>query len=102
MRVEHASNSLSQRDGSTDIVAAQLTPNPTVFQTGSAREPYNRGQWGSALRTTPKATMGDVTDGRGLQTTCPFTCPRFPASLASLTDKRRELLSDLRLKFGRC
>ena len=28
------------------------------FQTGSAREPYNRGQWGSALRTTPQATMG--------------------------------------------
>jgi hypothetical protein len=61
-------------------------PNPTFFQTGSAREPYNRGQWGSALRATPQATMGDVTDGRGLQTTCTFTCPRFPASLASLTD----------------
>jgi hypothetical protein len=62
------------------------SPNPTFFQTGSAREPYNRGQWGSALNATPRATMSDVTDGRGLQATCPFTCPRFPASLASLTD----------------
>jgi hypothetical protein len=31
-----------------------ISPNPTFFQTGSAREPYNRGQWDSALRATPK------------------------------------------------
>ncbi|HEX6176389.1 MAG TPA: hypothetical protein VF089_20470, partial [Candidatus Binatia bacterium] len=61
-------------------------PIPTFFQTGAAREPYNRGQWGSALKATPQATMSDVIDGRGLQTTSPFTCPRFPASLASLSD----------------
>ena len=71
-------------DGSHAAVG--LNSNPTFFQIGSAREPYKRGQWGSALRATPQATMGDVTDGRGLQTTCTFTCPRFPASLASLTD----------------
>jgi hypothetical protein len=37
------------------IVGCKMTinPNPTFFQTGSAREPYNRGQWGSALRATP-------------------------------------------------
>src|SRR3990170_1913183 len=64
----------------------RISPNATFFQTGSASEPYNRGQWGSALRATPQAAMDDVTDGRGLQTTCTFTCPRFPASLASLTD----------------
>ena len=62
-----------------------VNPNPAFFQTGSAREPYNRGQWGSALRATPQATMAYVTDGRGLQTTCTFTCPRLPASLTSLT-----------------
>jgi hypothetical protein len=68
---------------------ARLSANnsiPTFFQTGAVREPYNRGKWGSALRATPQATMGDVTDGRGLQITCTFKCPRFPASLASLTD----------------
>jgi hypothetical protein len=54
---------------------------PEEVHTGSAREPYNHGQWGSALRATPQATMGDVTDGQGLQTTCTFTCPWFPASL---------------------
>ena len=64
----------------------KVNPNPTFFHTGSAREPYNHGQWGSALRATPQATVGDVTDGQGLQTTCTFTCPWFPASLASLTD----------------
>ena len=42
-----------------------LNPNPTFFQTGSAREPYHRGQWGSALRATPQATMGEITDGWG-------------------------------------
>ncbi|HWN07680.1 MAG TPA: hypothetical protein VNO50_00060, partial [Pyrinomonadaceae bacterium] len=66
--------------------AARIYPNPTFFRLARPREPYNRGQWGSALRATPQATMGDVTDGRGLQTTCTFTCPRFPASLTSLTD----------------
>jgi hypothetical protein len=33
----------------------------------------------------------------GLQTTCTFTCPSVPASLASLTDWSRELLSEYRL-----
>ena len=78
------SNAKPYCDGSHEGVGFNL--NPTFFQTGSAREPYNRGQWGSALRSTAQATIGDVTDGRGLQTTCTFTCPRFPASLASLTD----------------
>src|SRR5918992_2106144 len=64
----------------------RISPNPTFFHTGSAGEPYNHGQWGSALRATPQATVGDVTDGQDLQTTCTFTCPWFPASLASLTD----------------
>jgi hypothetical protein len=44
-----------------------LGPDPTFFHTGSAREPYNHGQWGSALRATPQATVGDVTDGQGLR-----------------------------------
>ena len=44
------------------------------------------GNGGSALGATPQATVGDFTDGQGLQTTCTFTCPCFPASLASLTD----------------
>src|ERR671915_1563020 len=70
----------------TIIVNGSVNSNPTFFHTGSAREPYNHGQWGSALRATPQATVGDVTDGQGLQTTCTFTCPWFPASLASLTD----------------
>ena len=45
--------------------ALLTNPNQTFFQTGSAREPYNRGQWGSALRATPQATMGEVTDRAG-------------------------------------
>ena len=64
----------------------QLTLIRHFFTPGSAREPYNHGHWGSALRATPQATVGDVTDGQGLQTTCTFTCPWFPVSLASLTD----------------
>jgi hypothetical protein len=28
-----------------------------MFKTGSARAPYNRGLWGSALRATLQATM---------------------------------------------
>ena len=32
--------------------------NPTFFRVGSVREPCNRGQWGSALRAAPQATLG--------------------------------------------
>jgi hypothetical protein len=28
-------------------------PDPTFFHTGSARQPYNHGQWGNGLRATP-------------------------------------------------
>jgi hypothetical protein len=41
-----------------------LSPDPAFCQRGTAREPYNRGQWGSALRATPQATAGGVTNGR--------------------------------------
>ncbi len=51
-----------------------------VYQTGSPREPYNRE---AVLEGHSQATKGDVIDGPGLQTTCTFTCPRFPDSLAS-------------------
>ena len=64
----------------------QPNPNPTFFQTGSAREPYNYGQWGSAFEGHSQATMGDVTDGRGLQTTLYVHVPTVPASLALLTE----------------
>jgi len=68
---------------STSSRASTMNPNPTLFQTGSAREPYTRGQWGSALRATlPKPPWVMLPMARGLQTTCTFTCPRFPASLA--------------------
>ncbi len=65
--------------------AAAFNSNATFFQTRSARKPYNRGQWVGALKATPQATSGAVTDGRDLQTTCTFACPRFAVSRASLT-----------------
>src|SRR5918992_695682 len=73
------------KQGELQSLTRRTNPNPTLFHTGSAGEPYNHGQGGSALRATPQATVGDVTDGQGLQTTCTFPCPWFPALLASLT-----------------
>jgi hypothetical protein len=63
----------------------RTNPNPTFFQTGSARKPYNRGQWGSVLRATPQATMSDVTNGRGLQNL--YVHVPTVSSLAGLADR---------------
>jgi hypothetical protein len=48
------------------FLAVRANPNPTCFQRGTARELYNRRQWGSALGATRQATAGGVTEG----TTC--------------------------------
>ena len=37
-----------------------LSPNPTLFRTREASEPYSRGQWDSALKATPRSPEGDV------------------------------------------
>jgi hypothetical protein len=36
-----------------------LNPNPTLFRTSDASEPYSRGQWDSALKAAPHAPSGD-------------------------------------------
>ena len=37
-----------------------LSPNPTLFRTREAGEPYGRWQWDSALKATPHSPKGDV------------------------------------------
>jgi hypothetical protein len=67
-----------------EVILVRVNPNPTFFQSGSAREPDNYGQWGSALRATPQAIVSDVTDGKDLQTT--VHVPTV-SSLAGLADQ---------------
>jgi hypothetical protein len=57
-----------ERGGQVRVLLLKRTrSNESSNPTGSARE-LQPWQWGSALRVTPQG-MGDVTDGRGLQTT---------------------------------
>src|SRR5687767_6803187 len=46
-----------------------IKPNPTLFESREASEPYSRGQWGSALKATPHSPKGDVSYVRALEPT---------------------------------
>jgi hypothetical protein len=46
-----------------------VNPNPTLFESREAAEPYSRGQWDSALRATPHSPKGDVSYVRALKPT---------------------------------
>jgi hypothetical protein len=46
-----------------------INPNPTLFETREAAEPYSRGQWDSALKATPHSPKGDVSCVRALEPT---------------------------------
>ncbi len=35
-------------------------PNPRLFESREASEPYSRGQWDSALKATPHSPKGDI------------------------------------------
>lgn len=41
-------------------VEGKRYPNPTLFGSREASEPYSRGQWDSALKATPHSPEGDV------------------------------------------
>ena len=42
------------------ISTRAVSPNPTLFRTREASEPYSCGQWDSALKATPHSPKGDV------------------------------------------
>src|SRR5687767_15318702 len=46
-----------------------IKPNPTLFESREASEPYSRGQWDSALKATPHSSKGDVSYVRALEPT---------------------------------
>ena len=59
-----------------------VSPNPTLFRTREASEPYSCGQWDSALKATPHSPKGDVSyvgalkqtvrsDAHGFRSRCP-------------------------------
>jgi hypothetical protein len=44
-----------------------VNPNPTLFRSREASEPYSRGQWGGPLKATPHPPGGDVSYGGALE-----------------------------------
>jgi hypothetical protein len=46
-----------------------VSPNPTLFESRAAAEPYRRGQWDNALKATPHSPRGDVADVRAFEPT---------------------------------
>jgi hypothetical protein len=42
------------------VTRKRLSPNPTLFRTREASEPYSRGKSDSALKATPHSSKGDV------------------------------------------
>jgi hypothetical protein len=46
-----------------------ISPNPTLFVSREAAEPYSRAQWDSALKATPHSPKGDVSYVRALEPT---------------------------------
>jgi hypothetical protein len=79
--------------------STQLTP-IRLFSEGTAREPYNRRQWGSALRATPKPPRVVLQIAGPADNLC-VTCLRFPASLASLPDLVNVSYCWIRAKYRR-
>src|SRR5262245_29498977 len=47
----------------------RVSPNPTLFRSGSGDESYSRGQWDTSLRATPQSPKGDDSRGQGLRAT---------------------------------
>ena len=54
---------------SAKVYRLRVNPNPTLFDSREASEPYSRGQWDSALKATPHSPKGDVSYVRALEPT---------------------------------
>jgi hypothetical protein len=54
-----------------------IIPNPTLFESREASEPYSRGQWVSALKATPHSPKGDVCCVGALEPTACSTAHGF-------------------------
>jgi hypothetical protein len=59
-------------------------PNPTLFRSREASEPYTRRQWDSALKATPHSPKGDVSYVGALEQAV-RSGARLPVSPSSLT-----------------
>ena len=80
-------------DGICCEPSGTVNPNPTLFESREAAEPFSRGQWDSALKP-PHIPLRVMFRTSGLRVNCSFGCPRLPVSPSSLTADGTQLLSD--------